>query len=189
MKIPKKYGSKIMNWKAEGYSNPEIADKLNILEEQTKYTERDVRYFLEKADIDAKQYYAKKGELEQQNARKYFDTLDRINQLNKSVWEIYYPTLELIKSFQEKLRKANNLSEKEVSSLSKLLNALSAQTKNLLQIIEHVDKILGKISNEKVNITYNIQDLSRKVVQYANILQKRFGLKIPKKKLKEKYIE
>ena len=187
MKISKKHGPKIMNWKAEELSNPQIADKINSIEDSTRYNERDVRYFLKNAEVNAKQYYARKGKLEQQNAEKYFDTLDRINDLSKSVWEVYYPTLDLIKQFQEKL-KSTELDEKDVVKLTKLLNALSSQTKNLLNIIEHVDKILGKISDQKVNITYNINDLSKKVLHYRNILEKKFNVKIPKKKLKEKYI-
>lgn len=187
MKIPKSYGSKIMEMKAEEMPNSEIADRLNDEEGTQKYTERDVRYFLEKTEDNAKQYFAKKGELEQQNAKKYFDTLDKVNDLNKAVWDIYYPTLDLIREFQKKM-KDTEISEKDVNSLTKLLNSLSNQTKNILNIVEHVDKILGKISNEKVNITYNIQDLNQKILKYSNILEKKFGVKLPKKKMKNTYV-
>lgn len=126
-------------------------------------------------------------EINEKEAKKYFDTIDKINTLSKELWNIYYPLLNIIKDFQSRL-KDTELSEKDVNMITKLLNSLAKQTNSVLQIVEHVDKVVGKIQNSSFNVTYNINDLSKKFLKLTKVWEKDFHCKLPSSKERERML-
>lgn len=184
MKIKGKTGDRVLELKAEGFNQSEIAKKISK-EFKKEYTRGEVKYFLEEARHSAKNYYAKKGELEEARAEKYFNTIDKVNEMAKKLWDVFIPLLNSIKEFQTEL-KEKDISKDDVDKLTKLLNSLDKQTSSILKIIEHVDKITRKLKQGH-NITFNINDISQKILKNATTFEKRFNVKFPKKrKMKEK---
>jgi len=183
--MKKKYADRIMELRAEDNTLREIA-KIMSKETDKNWSKNSVNKVLKDAEHSAKNYYAKKGKLEKHQAEKYFDTVDKINKIAGEVWGIYKPLLDTIKELEKKIEDSE-LSKKNVDMLTKLLNSLSRQTSSLLKLIEHVDKVMGKIKDQNFKVTYNINDLSRKIVQMRKKFEKRFNVKFPKsRKMKEK---
>ncbi len=174
----KKLGKKVLELKAQGLSDEQIAQELENMTGE-EITPKEVRYYQETRKNSAKQVLAYKNEFKEQEAQKYFDTIGKINKLNKDIWDIYYPLLNLIKEFQDKLRN-EDLTEKKAGILTKLLNSLSKQTQDLLKIIEHVDKIVGKLQSGQ-NVTFNVIDMSSKIAAFKNTWEKKYNVKFPPK--------
>lgn len=172
----------------QGMSLNAISDELN-LKFNADLTRKQIEKFLERSRKKIGQEIVKqKDSFNLKLTQQAFDTLAQLKDLNSSMWELFYELKENPEQSSKKIicPKCNKNISIHVNSYESLTKIAS----HLLSEIEHQDKLLGKLKQSSLNITYNYVDLSKKLSIFIPKLLKQYEEKgvikiINKRKFKE----
>jgi len=177
---------KAIELKVQGLSNQAIADELNMLF-GGELSSTDVGRFLQRNSNKTFQIIKADKKYQEQLVKKYFDTIEQMNELNQEMREFFYelrndPEYTNKTVFCPKCNHKFHIRLKDFGTLLKT-------AEHLLNQIKHVDTVLGRMQNRGLTIQYNYVDLSKKLTQIMpQLLQKaeRMGIaKINKRNLKK----
>jgi len=175
---------KLLNMKAQGLSAQEIADRFNS-EKQTDFNSQDILDFINKRKQNAIKVMQKNGEIEDRLAKQYFDSIEQLNTLNRSMWEAFTKIKE-----SEEYKQSTVICpscQKPVKVAFKSASELVKAADHLMKQIEHVDKVLNRLKTTGLNVTYNITELTQQINKIMpDILssyEKKGEIKIKKKKI------
>ena len=185
-KLDKEIQDKILQLFIEGWSNSAIAEKINA-EYNLEITPNMVYSFCSKRRKNAFKVAIENEKFQKKLAEQYFNTIQQLRRLNGEMWSFFYELKQNPPLVSKSIDCPRCKHHFKVSVKS--FDLLLKTAEHLLKQIRHVDEVLGKVQNQKVQITYNYVDLSKKLVAiYPNILKKaeKLGLvKINKRKLKD----
>jgi ssDNA-binding Zn-finger/Zn-ribbon topoisomerase 1 len=173
----------IFQKKAQGFSDRQIAEDLSVTYPEITY--QDVNAFLTKRKQNAVKVMRESGKLEQKFAEQYFDTINQLNELNQAILQEFYALKENPEYRQTEV--ACPECGKKIKVRYKSSQELIRAADHLLKQISHVDEILGRLKkNASTNVTYNIVDMTQKVVKIVPDIiaqyERRGYIKVLKKK-------
>ena len=175
---------KLLEMKAQGISAQEIANKFNS-EKQIDLNSQDVLDFINKRKQNAIKVMQKNGEIEDRLAKQYFDSIEQLNTLNRSMWEAFMKIKE-----SEEYKQSTVICpgcHMPVKVAFKSAAELVKAADHLMKQIEHVDKVLNRLKTTGLNVTYNITELTQQINKIMpDILtsyEKKGEIKIKKKKI------
>lgn len=150
----------ILDLKNSGMIYSEIAKTIN-----NKYyfdiNEQDIKNFGFKKKKEAIQNLYEEGRLGKAIAEKYFNTIGQLNEANKNIWEIIYK-IKADPDYKEKMVSCPHCHRAFKIQLKNYSEIIIAQD-HLLKQIAHVDEVLGRLSKEKISVTYNFVDMANKI--------------------------
>ena len=182
-KLPEDVQNKIIKMKAQGMSYSDIAQKINEDYNQDLKIDDVYKYFFKRED---KAILALKDSKKMQKkfAERYFDAVTELNALFDSMKEEFYKLKDDPK-YKEKLvycPKCGTAFKTDIEDV----NIKIKLADHLLSEIKHVDAVLGKIQKKSLNITYNVPDLTQKLVtvipQLYEMDERKGNIKIKKKR-------
>lgn len=163
-KLSKELQEEVISLRAQGLPGAAIATTINEKYElDEELVGKDVLDFCNKRENNAIKVAKDKGVFASQMAKKYFDTISQLTKLNEEVWNLFYEIkkADIYKNATVNCPKCGAPVNVRFKSSMEQLKAVD----RLMRQIEHVDEILGRVSKNALNITYNITDLTQKVVQ------------------------
>jgi len=169
--------------KVEGLSHSAIAARLNE-KFNADTTENQIAGFLKRKRGQTFNIMKEERDFDFKLAKWHFDTLDQLKYLNKEMWNFF---LEIKKTpeLKDKIIKCSHCGKRTVLQMQSY-GLLIKAADHLLKQIEHQDKVLGRLKEKGIHITYNMVDMSKKVQNIIPTLfrdAERMGdIKIIKKK-------
>jgi len=178
--------AEIFALKGRGLNSGAIASEMN-----KKYfcdiSSDDVSKYLSKKKDKAVEALKKADKFEQKIAEQYFQSVTQMNELNQKLWAEFY-SVKADPEYSEKTivcgcGRKHTVKFKTAGEVVKIAD-------HLLKQIQHVDRVVGRLKNTNLNVTYNITDMTDKIVKIMPNLLNRYErkgiIKIrSKKKLKE----
>lgn len=179
---------KAIKLSVSGMSNQSITDELNK-EYQSEITSDNIREFLRRKNKDTSILLKEDKNWKMKVKDEFEDTVKQLKDLNAEVWKFFY---ELRKNpeYKDKIivcSKCHHSMSLHLQSYGLLLK--TADT--ILKQIEHIDKVMGKLQKNSLNINYNYVDLSKKIgvvmPNLLNMMERKGIIKLNKKRLKLYY--
>ena len=145
---------------AQGNSFETIADEANA-KFSTTLSRQSVSKFLKETRGTVLKVIKEKGNFEQKLAETYFNTLIQVNELNNDMKELF-----------NKMKAQGFVTDKEVScpGCKMRFNVRVMATTDVVKVadhllkeVEHVDKVLGRLKNQSLNITMDVTDINDKI--------------------------
>jgi len=163
-KVLKQEGKdKIVELRAGGLTEALIAEEINK-QFGTELFESDIDNYIHKRDKIAAEVLAKKGDLNKEISKQYFDTIEQVKKLNQEIWKEYYAVKESpeYKMADVSCPHCNKPVKVRFKSSANIVKVAD----HLLKQIQHVDTILGRMQKvSALNVTYNIGDMTQKIVK------------------------
>ncbi len=184
LKIEKdpRYEKRAIELKAQGKGRKVIADILNREFPEIRFTAKDVGNFFQKRDKVFGQVLRKSAEIRKETARKYLNTIDQLEELNKEMWALFYSVKEADKVYTltcPACHKTFKYTDKDYQNIVKMAD-------HILKQLQLNAELLGELKKASYSVTYNIHDLSLKFLQVVKDFERKGYIKIiNKKRMKE----
>lgn len=179
---------KIIKLSVSGMSAGSISLEINK-EYQSEITSENIREFLRRKQKDTSILLKEDKNWKMKVKDEFEDTVKQLKDLNAEVWKFFY---ELRKNpeYKDKIIVCTKCHHRMILQLQSY-GLLLKTADTILKQIEHIDKVMGKLQKNSLNINYNYVDLSKKIgLVLPNLLymmEKKGIVKLNKKRLKMYY--
>lgn len=155
-----------------------IAKELNEAFPEEKFTQFDIDNFFKKRKELYGQVLRGSQEIRKEQARKYINTLNQLSELNEKMWGMFY-----------EMQKAERLYEIKCSKCGNKIRYTDKDFANIIKAAEHLLKqlktnaeLLGELKKASYSVTYNINELSLKLLQVVRNFEKKGYIKVLNKR-------